>query len=516
MCEPQFARSTVSTEHQKAEDAWFIIDISKTPDFRIEGPTFLPTEFIADCESCRTRTKYRTTSQALEHLRQHHFVSQPVSTDELKQWIANTQHLWDYQICADAQKLIDTMLQHCIQLQMLKDEIRHGVCVDGKFVDSLYSLPSGLVKAFQRILILIVYVAHTCSVAYKQYERSRGDASPSTFIDIYYTHHIEILGYGAEGSFDTAKDDLLLMSGADDYSRGIAYEAVGPEYVVLLLLNDLLARTNAEEELRLHKTYREYAMRLVRVFHSFVCGRQGRWLLLTGFKDYQSRHHPRKRLLSKINFFQEELRIVADLMLQQAWQMHYIAELLRPMSFKVTSRRRETLYRLERNVVDKYLDAGTRDQDNYDDLQDTADRLAQQTTQRLEIQQEDHGKAILVFTIVTIVFLPLSFVTGLLGMNTADIRAQSNGQWLFWAIALPLTAAVLVLSVLIGYWGDRFRGALEALFFRLHIKPTITVDRRDATHEPDSHSILSADSQRAQAPVGEKRRTENRSAEDNV
>jgi hypothetical protein len=270
MCEPRFARLMADSENQKADDAWFIIDISKTIDFRIEAPAFRPTEFFVGCEDCRKRTRYRTTSQALEHLRQHHFLSQPVTTDELKRWIAHTRQLWDYQICADAQRLIDTMLQHCIQLQMLKNEICHGVCVDGKFADSLYSLPSGLVKAFQRILILIIYVAHTCSVAYKQYERSHSDTPPLTFVDLYYTHHIEILGYGAEGSFDTAKDDLLLMSGADDYSRGIAYEAVGPEYVVLLLLNDLLARTNAEDALNLHKIYREYAMRLVRAFHFII------------------------------------------------------------------------------------------------------------------------------------------------------------------------------------------------------------------------------------------------------
>src|SRR5438034_5926056 len=137
--------------------------------------------------------------------------------------------------------------------------------------------------------MLIVYVAHTCSVAYKKYERSRDDASPLTFIDISYTHQIEFLGYGAEGSFDTAKDDLLLMSGADDYSRGIAYEAVGHEYVILLLLNDLLARTNAEDALNLHKTYREYAMRLVRVFHSSFVFDSGNRFLLTGFKYYQRR-----------------------------------------------------------------------------------------------------------------------------------------------------------------------------------------------------------------------------------
>jgi hypothetical protein len=236
----------------------------------MEEPTFLPEEFIQDCMPCREKMRYPTMDRAVEHLRQRHFPSQPVASDELKRWVAASQRLWDYQICADAQTLIGTMLQHCTQFRILKNEIRDGVCVDGNFDASLYSLPSGLVKAFQRILILIVYVAHTCAIAYKRYESSRNNTSPLTFIDIYYIHHIENLGYKAEESFDTAKDDLMLMSGAGDYSRGIAHEAVGPEYIVMLLLNNLITRTNAEDALNLHRTYQEYAMRLVRVFIYYI------------------------------------------------------------------------------------------------------------------------------------------------------------------------------------------------------------------------------------------------------
>lgn len=84
-------------------------------------------------------------------------------------------------------------------------------------------------------------------------------------------------------------------------------------------------------------------------------------------------------------------------------------------------------------------------------------RLSNLTRHAIEIQQEDHGKAILVFTIVTIVFLPLSFVTSLLGMNTKDIRNLNNTQWLFWAISIPLTIVTMLVALVIGYKGDAIR-----------------------------------------------------------
>lgn len=75
----------------------------------------------------------------------------------------------------------------------------------------------------------------------------------------------------------------------------------------------------------------------------------------------------------------------------------------------------------------------------------------------VEILDDDHGKAILVFTVVTLVFLPLSFVTSYLGMNTVDIRNQNATQGWFWEIAIPLTAAVIALALLVGYKFETMR-----------------------------------------------------------
>jgi len=87
------------------------------------------------------------------------------------------------------------------------------------------------------------------------------------------------------------------------------------------------------------------------------------------------------------------------------------------------------------------------------DLRDNSDRLITRTIQLVNIRLEDHGKAVLVFTIVTIIFLPLSFVASYLGMNTNDIRNLRQDQSLFWIIAGALTAATFGVAMVLAFYG---------------------------------------------------------------
>ena len=84
----------------------------------------------------------------------------------------------------------------------------------------------------------------------------------------------------------------------------------------------------------------------------------------------------------------------------------------------------------------------------------------------IEVRSENNNKAIYVFTAVTVIFLPLSFITGLLGMNTFDIRNLTHGQWLFWATALPFTLAVLIICLCIVNYKFRFRKRVRRFLFK--------------------------------------------------
>lgn len=103
--------------------------------------------------------------------------------------------------------------------------------------------------------------------------------------------------------------------------------------------------------------------------------------------------------------------------------------------------------------ISQLLDNLQRELIDLQDLRDNTDRLVTRTIQLVNIRLEDHGKAILVFTVVTIIFLPLNFVSSFFGMNVADIRGMAQNQWLFWAVALCVTAAVVASSLFLAFSG---------------------------------------------------------------
>ncbi|KAK3902205.1 hypothetical protein C8A05DRAFT_15710, partial [Staphylotrichum tortipilum] len=57
-------------------------------------------------------------------------------------------------------------------------------------------------------------------------------------------------------------------------------------------------------------------------------------------------------------------------------------------------------------------------------------------------------RALYAFTIVTVVFLPLSAIASIFGINASDVRDMDAGQWAYWATALPVTAGVVFLGLL--------------------------------------------------------------------
>jgi Mg2+ and Co2+ transporter CorA len=116
------------------------------------------------------------------------------------------------------------------------------------------------------------------------------------------------------------------------------------------------------------------------------------------------------------------------------------------------------------------------------ELRDNCNNLINRTIQLVNIRLEDHGKAILVslhvfgaslwpstnladdmqvFTIVTIVFLPLSFVSSFFGMNTNDIRNMTSNQSIFWIVSCALTVGVVGFTVFLAFYGSAI---IEAFF----------------------------------------------------
>lgn len=73
---------------------------------------------------------------------------------------------------------------------------------------------------------------------------------------------------------------------------------------------------------------------------------------------------------------------------------------------------------------------------------------SRQDRNKIDTTKDRHDNAIYAFTIVTIIFLPLSAVASIFGMNTRDVRDMDYDQWVYWAAAIPVSVVVIFLGLL--------------------------------------------------------------------
>jgi hypothetical protein len=151
-------------------------------------------------------------------------------------------------------------------------------------------------------------------------------------------------------------------------------------------------------------------------------------------------------------------------------------------SYRISNQYRNQQYNLESDVGQHCLDQLASEVEDLKLLLQRLATLEQKVRYRVEILEEDNSKAIFIFTVIAAIFLPLSFVTSYLGMNTFDIRNMNNSQSTFWAVAVPVTIGVVALTVLAAYKGDLAR---EWLYKRrnLFARPALASGRFRANDE---------------------------------
>lgn len=180
--------------------------------------------------------------------------------------------------------------------------------------------------------------------------------------------------------------------------------------------------------------------------------------------------HPRRRLLRALKYVEEEIMAISEIMKGQINLYSDLEKVLHPESFRNPTESRVSMYELELELLKKCHLKGTPRLSEMAQLLRRVKRLIEDTKTSVEINDDDHGKAILVFTIVTLVFLPLSFVSSFLGMNTVDIRNQTASQGLYWIISVPLTAGVMIFALVIGYKYEVMRDYIESYMGKVKVK----------------------------------------------
>ncbi|KAL8848227.1 MAG: hypothetical protein Q9221_006745 [Calogaya cf. arnoldii] len=230
-------------------------------------------------------------------------------------------------------------------------------------------------------------------------------------------------------SFETLRGELdkclkLIMDGRSILVRSRipspleTYEAVLPAGIVSLLVNRLVGEIN-DASPNVEMTYRTYMACLEQEVYQ---------------KPYNRGHH--ERITSVKHEINCALAVLED-------QQGCIKEL---RSTLMTGRLHAPSgfpQRREAYILQNCLRAINDRIQSFYAMDEKAEELANFNLRRIESNKDRQESAILIFTFVTIIFLPLSFVSSFFGMNTSDIRGMSSPQGVFWAFAIPLTLVVL-------------------------------------------------------------------------
>ena len=133
---------------------------------------------------------------------------------------------------------------------------------------------------------------------------------------------------------------------------------------------------------------------------------------------------------------------------------------LDPKSFRQPQIARKLRFDDEYKAIERVLRRIQSQKSACPELKQRAKALAVQNVQLVETLQDDNSRAILIFTFITVLFLPLSFVAGFFGMNVAGINPTTSTTRHFWAVALPLTGGILLLCAFVLFVGEGFWFAL--------------------------------------------------------
>ncbi|KAF2737010.1 hypothetical protein EJ04DRAFT_574868 [Polyplosphaeria fusca] len=201
-----------------------------------------------------------------------------------------------------------------------------------------------------------------------------------------------------------------------------------------------------------------------------------RYASYLGHLQYRLHRSPSTKLVMDLLQVQEELNIIIGIMDQQMELVAGLQGILKPAKgrdkvqtqadagiqpirhtnsiphSKLATYRQLSFSHLS-DPAEQLLENLRREYADLCDLRENSNSLINRTIQLVNIRLEDHGKAILVFTIVTIIFLPLSFVSSFFGMNFSDIRDMERTQTLFWLISGCLTVGTVGFSIFLAFYG---------------------------------------------------------------
>ncbi|OHF04314.1 hypothetical protein CORC01_00653 [Colletotrichum orchidophilum] len=458
----QGLRWSIDEHKETDEQSWFISRTIEATFPYGESASVSGTRAQVDCDDCDELKDYLSPEEALEHWHkihmrtpcQHQTKKGRVFDDPCFVWIRRqkAKETWTVRPRRASKNDVASSLDLFYgELEDIVDRIEElhklvtsvtGLEDSTSCNDGRPHLPSSLVEAFERIVALFILKAK--EISWMNRFAATSESS--------YGQHAEqrLLGLKRSGAatservrnhLDRAKEDIILLGTSKGDTERIIIAPIGPEFLAASLISHLqnnISVQGTDEKLDLISHYRNYTARL----------------------RFNTNRKPKREAFVEIHALEEELEALQMVVASQQGLLRAYQKLFSPLTFKYPTtdwmyyKERKSLFKLESKCVRRQQRRLAERDRALGILRKKVRVLRDDTKQRIEILDEGHGKAIRVFTIVTLFFLPLSFVTSFFGMNTIDIRDTNYDQRMFWTSALPLTFGVIGLAFLYGYKWD--------------------------------------------------------------
>ncbi|KAK6199692.1 hypothetical protein LQW54_010010 [Pestalotiopsis sp. IQ-011] len=356
--------------------------------------------------------------------------------EKFHHWIISSEHEFYEARNESLLSVLESYREDIKRIYKQGQEIHDGVALSSDVDDAdrekskpkNIALPISVVRAFRNFALFLMCMASAVKLIEGHFATKTAAENGKIGLPLKFDSVLIWFGMNAYLSIVQSYEDVTLMIRTDSSSEMVNYTAAGPRFISLSICEQLaFARFGSNEEKK----------QPVDIYEQIV------------YRAYYGR--PSRRLLVTIQAAQEELEAMKKLVNEQWDARSDFWVVSRPATFRITSQSRHQQWRLENKLDDHFLADLKEKVARFSELKRRLDQLEIKARHRIEILDEDHNKAIMVITVTTLLFLPLSFVTSYMGMNTGDIRNMDSTQSLFWTIATPMTALILGLASLVAY-----------------------------------------------------------------
>ncbi|KAH8774755.1 hypothetical protein F5883DRAFT_412396 [Diaporthe sp. PMI_573] len=350
---------------------------------------------------------YDSPSKAAKHLHDVHFDctaakhSDRLHDDPCSVWIreATPEPDRDAAILREAQDFV----QYLSSVSEMLSEIQWLVASSVKGAKGHTSrprLPSSLVHAFETLLSYYVCTAKQLSLVNRTGSSTNKTSQKTRDLVLRLdvaTKRLRDVGSDAVALLDSAQKDILLEGTTDQFEDTLGLQAVGAEFLIAALLTTAQNRNiNLPGESGAQTNTGSSNMEVVEMYKRY-----------TNQIQFEANRRPQKRVFIVIHELQEELGALRKIFSRQDSLLYWYMNEITPHSSDIACDVRRTPFLFEEKYIEDQRYILNQRESEIDRIRNTAAALELHVGRMIEILEEDHGKAIRVFTVVTLFFLPL-------------------------------------------------------------------------------------------------------------